>query len=613
MYKTHLNNRFFYLIFLVLVFCDCTKDDPSWTLEKILPKVKTTGVSDITANSASISVELIHDGGYDIIEKGVCFSLTPNPTIDSGNKVVNSENVQIFIAKIQNISESSTYFVRSFAKNKKGVSYGESLQFTTKGLGKVTTLDATNINTNNATLNGNAISNGQSNILSMGFFIGESQDKIDQKFNITTNVLGAFARQVVDLKINSIYYFRAYIETANGTSLGEIKSFKTLSSVLPTVTTENPVPLSSISFNCTGNVTSAGSSPVTSRGICYSTTPSPTTSSSTKYSGSGVGQFTSTIDFLTAGAVTYYIRAFAISNVGTSYGNQVIFTTGNCIPSLSTVTPSSITQTSASSGGSLIANNGFNITSKGVVWSTSQNPTISLSTKTNNGSGSGSFTSQITGLTANTRYYIRSYATNSCGTGYGLQESFTTPNTSSSGTITIGNGTSVESSTVDPSVTPFGTYYSDTRHLYLIRASEIQNAGGSSGNISHVSFNVTSASNITINNFALRIGTTSNSVLDENNSYSFAVNTTYQPFNMASFSLGWIEFPLSSQFYWNGSSNIVIEVCFDNSNYNTNSSVQYSNTGYKSNLLAFRDNTSGCSLNWEFYVENRPNMRLKFN
>ncbi|MCC6816673.1 MAG: hypothetical protein IT267_09700 [Saprospiraceae bacterium] len=613
MYKTYLNNRIFFLIFLGLVFSDCTKDDPAWTLEKILPKVKTLSVSDISANSATINVQLIHDGGYDIIEKGVCYSLAPNPTIDNSTKVLNSENVQTFLVKIQNISESSTYYVRSFAKNKKGVSYGESLQFTTKGLGKVTTQDATNINHNSATLNGNAISNGQSTISSMGFFIGETQDKIDQKFNITTNVLGPFTRQVTNIKTNTTYYFRAYIETANGSALGEIKSFKTLSSVLPTVTTGTPVALSSISFNCTGNVTMAGSSSVTSRGICYSTSASPTTSSSTKYSGSGIGQFTVTVDFLSPGGITYYIRAFAISDVGTTYGNQVTFTTGSCNPSLSTVPPTSITQNSATSGGTITSNGGFNITSKGVIWSTSQNPTISLSTKTNNGSGSGSFTSQITGLTANTRYYIRSYATNSCGTSYGLQESFTTSNPSSSGTITVGNGTLVESGTVNPITTPFGTYFTDTRHTYLIRASEMQNAGGSSGNISHVSFNVTSASNINVNNFALRIGTTTNNILDENTTYSFDVNTTYQTFNMASFSLGWIEFPLSSSFYWNGSRNIVIEVCFDNIDFNTNSLVQYSTLGYKCNFLAFKDNASGCSLNWEFYSETRPNMRFRFN
>ena len=60
------------------------------------------------------------------------------------------------------------------------------------------------------------------------------------------------------------------------------------------------------------------------------------------------------------------------------------------------------------------------------VWSTSTNPTILLTTKTTDGTGSGAFTSTITGLTANTQYYVRSYATNSAGTSYGNEFTFTT-------------------------------------------------------------------------------------------------------------------------------------------------------------------------------------------
>lgn len=60
------------------------------------------------------------------------------------------------------------------------------------------------------------------------------------------------------------------------------------------------------------------------------------------------------------------------------------------------------------------------------MWSTTQNPTIDLTTKTNDGSGTGSFTSTITELTANTTYYVRAYATNSVGTAYGNEVSFPT-------------------------------------------------------------------------------------------------------------------------------------------------------------------------------------------
>ncbi len=92
---------------------------------------------------------------------------------------------------------------------------------------------------------------------------------------------------------------------------------------------------------------------------------------------------------------------------------------------ISTTGMSSITQTTAISGGTITADGGASITARGVVWSTATNPTIALPTKTSDGTGTGSFTSNLTGLSANTTYYVRSYATNANGTTYGNQVNFT--------------------------------------------------------------------------------------------------------------------------------------------------------------------------------------------
>ncbi len=97
------------------------------------------------------------------------------------------------------------------------------------------------------------------------------------------------------------------------------------------------------------------------------------------------------------------------------------------IPSLSATTiATSILTTSATSGGNVIADGGTTVALRGVVWGINPTPTIGLSTKTNDGSGLGSFTSSLTGLTQGTTYYVRSFATNAIGTGYGTQISFTT-------------------------------------------------------------------------------------------------------------------------------------------------------------------------------------------
>lgn len=95
-------------------------------------------------------------------------------------------------------------------------------------------------------------------------------------------------------------------------------------------------------------------------------------------------------------------------------------------PALTTTNASNISIIGAVSGGNITSDGGADITSRGVVWSTTQNPTIDLITKTMDGNGLGTFTSTISGLSPNTTYYARAYATNSVGTSYGNEVTFTT-------------------------------------------------------------------------------------------------------------------------------------------------------------------------------------------
>jgi uncharacterized protein (TIGR02145 family) len=122
---------------------------------------------------------------------------------------------------------------------------------------------------------------------------------------------------------------------------------------------------------------------------------------------------------------TIYIRAYAVNNYGIAYSNELSFTTITGLPTLTTnlVTASSET---ATSGGNITDDGGSSITARGVVWSTSSAPTIN-DNKTEDGTGTGNYNSTLTGLTPSTLYYVRAYATNSSGTGYGEERSITTP------------------------------------------------------------------------------------------------------------------------------------------------------------------------------------------
>ena len=107
------------------------------------------------------------------------------------------------------------------------------------------------------------------------------------------------------------------------------------------------------------------------------------------------------------------------------------------VPTVTTASVTGITQSTAECGGNVTSDGGAAVTSRGVCWATDANPTVADS-KTTDGSGTGSFTSSIEGLAAETQYWVRAYAINSAGTGYGEIRSFQTepPDTDSTGTVT---------------------------------------------------------------------------------------------------------------------------------------------------------------------------------
>jgi len=206
----------------------------------------------------------------------------------------------------------------------------------------------------------------------------------------------------------------------------------------PTVTTQPVTGITSTSATGNGTITSLGIPNPTSHGVCWNTTGSPTTSDpkTDKGPAATTGAFTASIAGLTPG-LTYYVRAYATNAAGTSYGGQVSFTSLAIPPTVTTTAPSAITSTTATSGGNVTSAGGSTVTARGVCWSTSANPTTSNS-HTSDGTGTGAFTSSITGLTPAITYHVRAYATNAAGTAYGNDIPFTTgsPATAITGKVT---------------------------------------------------------------------------------------------------------------------------------------------------------------------------------
>jgi uncharacterized protein (TIGR02145 family) len=213
---------------------------------------------------------------------------------------------------------------------------------------------------------------------------------------------------------------------------------------LPTVTTTNATNITNTQATTGGNVTNQGSSAVTVKGVCWSTTQNPTITNNKTVNGSGTGSYSTDIYPLTANT-TYYVRAYATNSSGTAYGNQLVFlTTANTqLPTVTTTNATNITNTQATTGGNVTDQGSSAVTVKGVCWSTTQNPTTA-NNKTVNGSGTGSYNTDIYPLTANTTYYVRAYATNGNGTAYGNQISLATTGSIFNPNLTYGTMTDID-------------------------------------------------------------------------------------------------------------------------------------------------------------------------
>ena len=199
----------------------------------------------------------------------------------------------------------------------------------------------------------------------------------------------------------------------------------TKSSSLPTLTTTAASDITTITATAGGNVTSDGGASITDRGVCWGTASMPTITDSKTSDGIGTDSFISNITALTPDT-KYYLRAYATNSVGTAYGNEVFFTTGQIVAAtLTTDLVTAITSTTAVSGGNITADGGDAVASRGICWNTSTNPTIANS-KTTDGSGTGAFVSNLTNLVAATTYYVKAYSINSVDTTYANEVTFQT-------------------------------------------------------------------------------------------------------------------------------------------------------------------------------------------
>jgi uncharacterized protein (TIGR02145 family) len=387
--------------------------------------------------------KIVSDGGMALRDRGVAWSTSPNPTIDLPTRMtmtnVNMET-RDYRSTVKDLQPNTTYYVRAYATNSAGTGYGNEVSFTTSSillanLPVLTTTVPGSITTSTANSGGVISSDGGAPITARGVVWSTTPKPA---ITLTTKTMdktgsGTFTSVMSFLSSNTKYYVRAYATNSAGTAYGEDREFTTLKvrrQTKPVVSTVIPSEVTASTARSGGKVSVDGGSSVTARGVVWSTKRSPTIAQETKtVDGAGLGDFISNLPNL-ASNTKYYVRAYATNGTGTEYGGRESFTTGGSssagLPVISTTGVTLVTSNTAQGGGNISADGGKAVTARGIIWSTSPKPIITLTTKTNDGPGTGAFTSKLSGLAVNTKYYVVAYATNANGTAYGLETNFTT-------------------------------------------------------------------------------------------------------------------------------------------------------------------------------------------
>ena len=468
-------------------------EQKEFTTNAKLPTVTTNTPSSVLQNTATGGGDVTDDGGATVTERGICWSTSHNPTVSDAHGS-SGTGTGSFTVEMTALDPGTKYYVRAYATNSQGTSYGSEKSLTTlANLPSVITAEVSNITQTTAQGGGNVTNDGGATVTERGVCWSTSHNPTTSGSHLSSGTgTGSYTCDITGLTANTKYYIRAYAVNSQGTSYGSELSFMTSLNVSsPTVTTSQVTDITETTATGGGNVTDDGNATVTERGVCWSTSHNPTTSGSHASSGSGTGSFTVNITGLTSDT-KYYVRSYAINSTGTSYGREVSFTTLQVVssPTVTTSQVTNITQTTATGGGNVTSDGNATVTERGVCWSTSHNPSTSGSHASASGGGTGSFTVNMTGLTANTTYYVRAYATNSQGTSYGSEVSFTTSQVVTAPTVTTSQVTNITQTTAtgggnvtsdgNATVTERGICWS-TSHNPSTSGSHASASGGGTG------------------------------------------------------------------------------------------------------------------------------------
>lgn len=287
--------------------------------------------------------------------------------------------------------------------------------------------EITSITEKSAIINADLKSSGNENILYRGVCIAMQTTPTinDIKYQEEGNVLGQYVAKFENLQYNTKFYVRPFITTNSRTIYGSEFTFTTKNISIPNLSTLEVSLITQNSAVFNGKIESDGSSKIVSKGFFYSKTNPKPEYKDERVESTGNFEFSSSITGLEQNT-TYYVRAFASNIAGSTLGNVISFTTSKYIlPTVVTSPISNIAETTATCGGTVLNEGSHAVTERGICWDTAPNPTVKYG-RSKDGSGIGSFVSNLYSLQPYKLYYVRSYATSEAGTAYGEGVTITT-------------------------------------------------------------------------------------------------------------------------------------------------------------------------------------------
>jgi len=424
-----------------------------------VPTLSTTAITALSTTSATSGGNITSDGGASITSRGVVWATTPNPTITLSTKTSNGNGTGSFSSTLISLTPKTTYYVRAYATNSAVTAYGNEISFTTSDSTSVMGIPCPGTPTVKD-IDGNTYNTVQ---------IG-SQCWTKENLRVTKYRDGS----IIPMDESGGTDGNGIGETWSSRKSGARTVYGHSASNLATYgylynwyAVENPKALCPSGWHVPsrsefdklivflGGEEIAGGN-MKSTGTTFWKAPNEGATNVSGFSGipggyrdrrgkfEGISLFgaywssTNTdindpeVWLLSIGSENRIVGWTDVETLEMGASIRCIKDTISIV-SISTLTTTAITSintTSATSGGDITSDGGASITARGVVWSTSTSPTISLTTKTSDGIGKGFFTSSLTNLTPKTTYYVRAYATNSAGTGYGNEISFTTSDSS---------------------------------------------------------------------------------------------------------------------------------------------------------------------------------------